>query len=143
KPTAAIGQSVGEITALHWAGVLNEQSLLRIARVRGKVRAELGTPTGGMLAIAADWSEVQSLLNGDPLTIVGFNSPRQTVVAGEVCALNDLAQRARANGWQAHALAVSHAFHTPLVAAAVPILAKQMARERFGPLKRSVLSTIH
>jgi len=31
----AIGHSLGEITALHWAGVFNEETLLQLARVRG------------------------------------------------------------------------------------------------------------
>jgi len=67
---AAIGHSLGEITALHWAGVLSEEALLRIARVRGAAMADLGSPTGGMLAIAASAGNVQALLNSDAVTIV-------------------------------------------------------------------------
>src|SRR5262249_604307 len=33
-------------------------------------------------------------------------------------------------------------FHSPLVAAAVPVLAEQLSRERFQPLRRTVVSTV-
>ena len=139
---AAVGHSLGEITALHWAGVLGEEAILRIARVRGAAMADLGSPTGGMLAIAAPAGEVQALLNSDPASIVGYNSPRQTVIAGEKSALHVLADRAGAQGWQATPLPVLHAFHTPLVAAAVPVIARHLAGEDFSRIARPVISTI-
>jgi enediyne polyketide synthase len=139
---AAIGHSLGEITALHWAEVFDEETLLRIARVRGAAMAELGSPTGAMLAVAAPWREVQDLLNGEPLAVVGFNSPRQTVVAGEADAIKNLARRAAGLGLYANLLPVSHAFHTPLVAAVVPVLAEQLARENFSDLKKNTFSTV-
>ena len=139
---AAIGHSLGEITALHWAEVFDEETLLRIARVRGAGMAELGSPGGAMLAVAAPWREVQDLLNGQPLAVVGYNSPRQTVVAGEADAIKNLSRRAAAFGLHTNVLPVSHAFHTPLVAAAVPVLAGQLAREIFSTPKRAVVSTV-
>lgn len=139
---AAVGHSLGEITALHWAGALDAETLLRIARVRGAAMAELGSPTGAMLAVAAPWEQVQALLDGEPLAIVGYNSPRQTVVAGETGAIEKLACLAAARGLHASQLPVSHAFHTPLVAAAMPVLAEQLVREKISALKRKVFSTI-
>src|ERR1043166_3841422 len=79
--SAALGHSLGEFAALHWAGVIDRDTLLRVVRVRGAAMAELGSPTGTMLAVAAPWQQVQALLNGEALTVVGYNSPRQTVVA--------------------------------------------------------------
>ncbi|HXJ00536.1 MAG TPA: SDR family NAD(P)-dependent oxidoreductase, partial [Micropepsaceae bacterium] len=138
----AIGHSLGEITALHWAEAFDEETLLRIARVRGAAMAELGSPTGAMLAIAAPWHDVQEMLNGEPLAVVGYNSTKQTVVAGGAEAIKYLARRAAARGLQATQLPVSHAFHTPLVAAAMPVLADQLSRELFSDLKRKVFSTV-
>src|SRR5205823_9681741 len=77
---AALGHSLGEITGLHWAGALSQEALLRIARVRGSAMADLGSPTGAMLAVAAPAEQVQPVLNGDQAWIVGYNSPRQTVL---------------------------------------------------------------
>jgi len=137
-----IGHSLGELTAYHWAGMLDEGALLRIARARGAAMADLGGPTGAMLALAERPEQIQALLQGEPVWIVGYNSPRQTVVAGEADAVNRVAERARAAGVNATRLAVSHAFHTPLVAAAVPVLAECLARENFGSPRRQVISTI-
>jgi enediyne polyketide synthase len=139
---AAIGHSLGEITALHWAEAFDEDVLLRISRVRGAAMADLGSPTGAMFVLAAPWPDMLPMLNGEPLTIVGYNSPRQTVVAGEAEAGKRLARRAAARGWQVSQLTVSHAFHTHLVAAAVPVLAGQLARETISPLAGKVFSTV-
>jgi enediyne polyketide synthase len=139
---AAVGHSLGEFTALHWAGAFDEKALIRIARARGAAMASLNGPAGAMLAVAAPASRVQHLLNSDPLTIVSFNSPRQTVVAGESRAVDAFARRIEAQGWQTTPLPVANAFHTSLVAAATPILARELAAEEFARPAGRVVSTI-
>jgi enediyne polyketide synthase len=138
----AVGHSLGELTALHWAGALDEEALLRIARARGKAMAELGSPTGAMAGIAAGRNEVQELLNGDSVVQAGLNSPRQTVISGQTAAVAAVVTRARTRGWTAVTLPVSHAFHSSLVAGAVPALAEHLSREDFRPLRRTVVSTV-
>jgi enediyne polyketide synthase len=138
----AVGHSLGEITALHWSGAFDHPALLRIARVRGEAMATLGSPTGSMAAIAASASEVRALMNGDDVSIVGFNSPRQTVISGESAVVSEVASRAQSRGLRAVALAVSHAFHTPLVAAAAPLLEKQIAKETLCQLRQTIVSTV-
>ena len=86
---ATIGHSLGEITALHWGKCLTRKRCYASRAVRGAAMTELGSPTGAMLAVAAPWPTVQAILNGDALTIVGYNSPRQTVVAGDATAINN------------------------------------------------------
>ncbi|MEY2409118.1 MAG: enediyne polyketide synthase, partial [Verrucomicrobiota bacterium] len=139
--SAAIGHSLGELTALHWAGVFDEAALVRIARTRGRAMADLGSPTGGMAAISDRADRVKALLD-ENVFVVGYNSPRQTVVAGEVVFIDGIIERARARGTQAVKLAVSHAFHTPLVAAAAPELARHLAGESFAPAAGVVFSTV-
>jgi enediyne polyketide synthase len=138
----AVGHSLGELTALHWAGALDEEALLRIASARGKAMAELGSPTGAMASIGAGRQEVEGLLNGQPIVVAGLNAPGQTVVSGEAAAVGAVVSIARARGLRATRLPVSHAFHSPLVAAAAPALAAHISREVFRPLRRTVLSTV-
>lgn len=138
----AVGHSLGEITALHWAGVLSEEAVLRIATIRGQAMTELGSPMGAMASISAGQHEVEALLNGDPVVIAGLNSPRQTVISGAETAVAAFVARAQAKGLNAVKLPVSHAFHSPLVAAAGPALAKHLAREEFHSLQRVVASTV-
>ncbi|HEX7295032.1 MAG TPA: SDR family NAD(P)-dependent oxidoreductase, partial [Pyrinomonadaceae bacterium] len=138
----AVGHSLGEITALHWAGALDEEALLRIATVRGETMAELGSPTGAMASISAGQLEVEALLNGEPVVIAGLNSPRQTIISGAETAVAAFVARVRAKGINAVKLPVSHAFHSPLVAPAGPALEKHLAREEFHPLQRVIASTV-
>ncbi len=142
RASAAVGHSLGEIPALHWAGVLDEAALLRLARGRGRAMADLGSPTGAMAAIAAPADAVQPLIQDTAVQIVGLNSPQQTVVAGAADAVAEVAARARSRGMRAVRLAVSHAFHTPLVAAAAPVLAGELAKEALCAPQRQVFSTV-
>ncbi|MEK6408066.1 MAG: SDR family NAD(P)-dependent oxidoreductase [Acidobacteriota bacterium] len=138
----AVGHSLGEITALHWAGAMDEKALVRIARIRGAIMASLNGVAGAMASIKAGQREVEALLNGYSIVIAGLNSPSQTVVSGEATAVAGLAARARSMGFGVTNLSVSHAFHSPLVAAAAPLLAEHLAHEQFGPMQRRVVSTV-
>src|SRR5687768_3393442 len=57
--TVGVGHSLGEFTALHWAGSLDESSLLRIARVRGRAMGEVDGPAGAMLSVAAGQQAIE------------------------------------------------------------------------------------
>ncbi len=138
----AVGHSLGELVALHWAGAYDGETLMRIARARGRAMADLGAPTGAMASIAAPADEVTALIGSDPVVIAGLNSPRQTVISGEGTGVTSVVERARAQGLHATMLPVSHAFHSPLVAAAAEPLAASLAGERIDPLERAVVSTI-
>lgn len=138
----AVGHSLGELTALHWAGALDEDALLRIATIRGKAMAQLSSPTGAMASIRANEQEVKGLLNGKVVVIAGLNSPDQTVISGQTEGVAAVVARAADLGFKTVNLPVSHAFHSPLVAAATQPLAKHLATEDFRPLKRTVVSTV-
>ncbi|HVF23216.1 MAG TPA: type I polyketide synthase, partial [Pyrinomonadaceae bacterium] len=140
--TVGVGHSLGEFTALHWAGSLDEFSLLRIARVRGRAMAEVDGPKGAMLSVAAGAQAVEQILNGERVVMAGFNSPTQTVISGEANDINAVARRAEARGLRTTLLRVSHAFHSPLVASAGADLYTHLEREEFGPLHRRVFSTV-
>jgi enediyne polyketide synthase len=140
KATVAIGHSLGELAALHWAGALDEQSLLRIATARGQAMS--GFNGGAMASIGGGRTSLDELVNGHPVVIAGLNSPSQTVISGEAQAVAAVVARARASGADAVTLPVSHAFHSQLVGGAVPILAAILERERFLPLQRKVVSTV-
>jgi len=137
-----VGHSLGELTALHWAGSLDESSLLRIARARGRVMADVEGPTGAMLSIAAGREVVEEILNGEHVVIAGLNSPVQTVLSGEAVEISTVARRAESRGLRATLLRVSHAFHSSLVASAGTHLYAHLEREQFGPLRRQVFSTV-
>ncbi len=141
----AVGHSLGELSALYWAGALDEAALLRIASIRGRLMATLDGPAGAMAHIGADASAVIGLLNGstqEMVTIACLNSPTRTVIAGVATAVETVMRRAQASGWSAGPIPVSHAFHSPLMAAAVQPLVDYLVTEAWRPLQRSVVSTI-
>ncbi|HEX8115707.1 MAG TPA: acyltransferase domain-containing protein, partial [Pyrinomonadaceae bacterium] len=138
----AVGHSLGELTALHWAGAFDEGALLRVARLRARAMASGAGAEGKMFSVKARVPEVKSVLNGDPVVISGFNSPSQTVLAGEASAVDKLAERFRAAGHTVVGLNVSHAFHSPLMSGAVPLLAEGLRGEELRGLQCRVVSTI-
>ncbi|NEN90222.1 MAG: SDR family NAD(P)-dependent oxidoreductase, partial [Okeania sp. SIO3H1] len=138
----AVGHSLGELSALHWAGIFDETALVRIAKMRGKVMAELGNSTGKMASIGAGEQEVKALLNGRVVAIAGLNSPYQTIVSGEPIGISNIVAKAQAKGLKTFTLPVSHAFHSPLVAAVAQPFADYLAQEDFHPLQGKVVSTI-
>lgn len=138
----AVGHSLGELAALHWSGAIDADSLLRIASARGRAMAGLPDGPGAMAGVQVGAVEVESLINGDPVVIAGFNAPRQTVISGPPGAVEAVVDRARRRGWPAARLAVSHAFHSPLVAGAVAPLAVALDRESIGPPRRPIASSV-
>jgi enediyne polyketide synthase len=137
-----VGHSLGELAAYRWAAALDDDALMRIAIARGHAIAEHGKPGGAMAGIAAPADDVQRLIGSSPVVLAGLNAPTQTVVSGEAAAVQEVVERAHAAGLQAVRLAVSHAFHSPLIAEAVPALSAALGRESFLAPERFVASTI-
>lgn len=136
----AVGHSLGELTALHWAGALPEAALLALAAARGRFMA--GGTTGAMASVGAGPEEVGELLANSGAVIACYNSPRQTVIAGERSAVAAAVAHCRTHGLAAVSLPVTQAFHSPLVAGAAALLAPELAQMQFLPLGRTVVSTV-
>lgn len=141
KADLALGHSLGELSALHWAGALNERDLMRLARARGQVMAKASGPAGAMASISAGPEAVQAILRTGTV-IAGFNSPKQTVVSGEERAVLRVMEEAERAGWRTARLPVSHAFHSPFMQPAAEALAGPLAKMGFASCRRQVISTV-
>ena len=141
RARAAAGHSLGEITALCWAGALTEPDAADLVTERGRIMSTLGTQATGMASVAADAATVIALLPGTSLVIAADNGATQ-VVAGSLADLDRLADRAGRRGLAVRRLRVSHAFHSPAVAAAAPALAAKLAGMSFSGPRRTVCSTV-
>ncbi|GAA2753538.1 type I polyketide synthase [Kitasatospora cinereorecta] len=142
EAVGAAGHSLGEVTALHWAGAMDEAALLRIAGVRGQVMAEASDGGGTMAGIAAEAALVEPLMAGEPVVIAGYNSPSQTVISGPVAAVERVCAKAARLGYGTARINVSHAFHSEAVAPAAEGFGRHLATETFAPLARRMLSTV-
>jgi acyl transferase domain-containing protein/NADP-dependent 3-hydroxy acid dehydrogenase YdfG len=117
EPDCVAGHSLGELVALHAAGAMTADTLLRLARRRGELMARIGGPPGAMLAVAADPARVTAAIErADSVWLANVNAPRQTVVSGAAAAIDVLHKRLTADGIAARRLDVSTAFHSPLMA---------------------------
>ena len=139
--TVAIGHSLGELSALHWAGALDEDTLLRVAQLRGRAFADHSAP-GTMAGVSASPEVVRGLLHGLEAVIAGYNGPTQTVISGSSDDVRTACHRAGEAGVEWSAIAVSHAFHSPLVSAVADALKAQLPPGTFGPVRRRVISTV-
>lgn len=122
------GFSLGEYAALTAAGTIEKISTgLDIVQKRGNLMQqagldEEGNPKGGMVAgfgkREAILAAVEEAAKGRILEGVNFNSPVQTVVAGEKDALEDFVAVAKKHRVKAKMLSVSTAFHCDMMAPA-------------------------
>ena len=145
RPVAAAGHSLGEFAALAAAGVLDEESVLQIVSLRGRLMAEADPDgRGGMAAILKlSLEQVEGVVreaaeeSGLPLIIANYNTPGQYVISGDKEAVALACGKVRPLKGRAVELKVSGAFHSPLMEKAnrelEPLLRKAVwRRPRFA-----------
>ncbi|MFW9881689.1 MAG: type I polyketide synthase, partial [Candidatus Thorarchaeota archaeon] len=114
------GHSLGEFAALTTAGVLTFEDGLKIVIKRGDAMSEL--PFGVQCTMAAIFTspeEVEKTLNEmsiDEVTISNYNSTSQTVISGELSAVESVVKLFSEREIRALKLNVSTAFHSKFVA---------------------------
>ncbi|MGD2113771.1 MAG: SDR family NAD(P)-dependent oxidoreductase, partial [Acidobacteriota bacterium] len=150
EASVAIGHSLGELAALHWAGSLSDRELVRIADARGRVMEE-SAPPGAMISLRCAVTEVERLLDGVAGGgIAAINGSEEVVVSGPPEAVDTIAERARRERIPVVRLRVSRAFHSPSMERALPGLGRALdeiltpaSRRSFRPAAgRSVVSTV-
>jgi acyl transferase domain-containing protein len=140
------GHSLGELAALVAAGCLSEQDGLRLVALRGRLMQESGERAGdgGMLALlgqgAAD--RAPALADRHGLAVANDNSPVQVVLSGARSALPAAAESAGEIGLRAVELPVTGAFHSPMMAGAVPEFEAALARVEVAEPRTTVLSAV-
>ncbi|MFF9483230.1 SDR family NAD(P)-dependent oxidoreductase, partial [Streptomyces sp. NPDC014733] len=113
RPDFVLGHSVGELAAAHVSAVLSLADAAMVVAARGRLMQAL--PSGGaMVAIQTGLDEVvASLVDG--AVVAAVNAVDSVVVSGSEDAVTAVAEVWRSRGRRTHRLAVSHAFHSPLM----------------------------
>lgn len=123
---AAAGLSLGEYTALVFAGALDFESGLKLVAERGAAMqaAADAAPSGMVSILGLDRERVEALCQeaaqGEVLQLANFLCPGNIAVSGANAACQRISQLAEAAGaTKVVRLAVAGAFHTPLMQPAV------------------------
>ena len=144
---AVAGHSLGEYTALFAAGVLSFSEALALVRLRGTLMFDVGVHTPGTMAAVVGLTDEQvialcaSLNNGDTEVLVpaNFNSPGQIVVSGSAEYLRSVLPQFKAAGAKiVKELAVSGAFHSPLLQGASAALSAALDAATFSDARCDV-----
>lgn len=131
---ATAGLSLGEYTALVYAGVMSFDDGLRVVKARGEAMqaAAEATPSGMVALIGVEIADVEALVSearaAGKLEIANYLCPGNTVVSGSVAALDRVEQLCQEKGGiRATRLAVAGAFHTDIMKPADEKLAAALA----------------
>jgi [acyl-carrier-protein] S-malonyltransferase len=146
---AAAGLSLGEYTAMVFAGVMSFEAGLTLVQQRGVAMQEASDATpGGMVGILGlERVEVESLCEqareGEVLEIANLLCPGNIVVSGTIGACERAAELARKMGaMKAVPLAVAGAFHTQVMRPADQRLADALASVPMQKPKIPVVSNV-
>ena len=131
---AAAGLSLGEYTALVFAGVMEFDAGLKIVQERGMAMqaATDAVPSGMVSILGLDLPQVEALCQraaqGDVLQVANLLCPGNIAVSGTKAACGRVAAMAAdAGAMKAIPLAVAGAFHTPIMQPAVERLTAALA----------------
>jgi [acyl-carrier-protein] S-malonyltransferase len=146
---AAAGLSLGEFTALTFAGVLAFRDGLALVKRRGEaMQAAADAIPGGMVSVLTlEQPRVEELCaqargEGEVLRIANFLCPGNLAVSGHRTACERLVPLVEAAGGKAVRLAVAGAFHTSLMKQADEAMAEVFASVPLGAARVPVWSNV-
>lgn len=162
-PSYTAGHSVGEYAALVASGALQLKDALRLVRERGRLMHYEGTVCpGGMAAVigmdegpleeVCQEATAQAVVNlprdAHPgqgrVSIANFNAPGQIVISGEQAALSVAMELAKARGAKrVIPLAVSGAFHSPVMQPAAVGLAQAIEQTEVHDASIPIIGNMH
>ena len=129
KPALVAGHSLGEYSALVAAGALSLADAIRSVRARGTFMQEaVPAGTGAMAAVLGLTPErvgevCTQAADGEVVSPANFNSPEQTVIAGNAAAVARASEKLKeAGAKRVIPLPVSAPFHCALMTAVEPRL---------------------
>ena len=146
-PSVVAGHSVGEYAALVAAGVLDLAAALRLVTRRADLMARADADGGMAAVLGIDRETVQAVVDGvgrpTDLVLANDNAPGQIVISGRLAALADVEEPLRAAGARrVLRLAVSGAFHSPMMATVAEDLADAFAAETWGDATVPMISNV-
>ena len=146
----AAGLSLGEYSALTFAGAMRFEQALRVVQIRGEaMQAASDARSSGMLSVLGPTPDRVAELcaaarrEGDVLEIANLLCPGNTVISGDRDACDRAAEMAKAyDAIRATPLAVAGAFHTSIMEPAVERLQAALADVELSAPRIPVFSNV-
>lgn len=146
---AAAGLSLGEYSALVFAGVMNFETGLKVVQERGAAMQAAAdrTPSGMVSILGLDRPAVEALCaqaaQGELLQVANLLTPGNIAVSGTKSACERVAEMAQpAGAMRAIPLAVAGAFHTSIMQSAVERLKAALAGANLAKPRIPVFSNV-
>lgn len=147
---ATAGLSLGEYTALVFAGVMDFETGLRVVQQRGQAMQAAAdvTPSGMVSILGMELKAIEDLCiecrrEGEILQVANHLCPGNIVVSGHKAACERIAEVAPQRGaMKAIPLAVAGAFHTPLMQSALQKLKAALADASLSKPRIPVISNV-
>jgi acyl transferase domain-containing protein/NADPH:quinone reductase-like Zn-dependent oxidoreductase/acyl carrier protein len=143
EPDAVVGHSMGEIAAAHVAGALSLADAAQLICRRSQLLRRVGG-RGGMVVVELSVEQTRELLDGyeDRLVIAGSNSPRFTVISGDLEALGEILWFLEREKIFCRRVKIDYASHSPQMDPLLPGLLAALDGLTPGPTAIPMFSTV-
>ncbi len=150
SPVCCAGHSLGEYSALAASGVLSPEETLELVSLRGRLMADADPDgKGGMAAVLKLKRDVVEEVvksvaesTGELLIVANHNTPAQFVISGTKDAVAAAVPAIKERKGRAMPLAVSGAFHSPLMKNAAHELAGALEKMSWNRPRFAVYSNV-
>lgn len=133
---AVAGHSLGEYAAMYAGGMLSMEDAFRAIKLRSEAMAKAAESSHGAMAaiLNTDSAVIDEVCGsvGGFVAPANYNSPVQTVIAGEEKAVDEAIAKFTELGKRSVKLAVSAAFHTKLMQSAADEFKAAVSGFKFG-----------
>ncbi len=141
-PTHLAGHSIGELAAAHVAGVFDLTAAAQLITARGQLMQN-APGQGGMAACRATETALTSALAAFPdVVIAAHNHSHQYTVAGPISQIDAFCEFSTTLGLSVQKLAVSHAFHSPLMTPILDAFREVATQIAYAPPQYPLISSV-
>jgi [acyl-carrier-protein] S-malonyltransferase len=145
RAAATAGHSLGEYSALYLAGVLEEQAVLELVRMRGQYMQEAADEHPGAMAAILNLSteKISEICESCDIEMANYNSSAQIIVSGtEAGVLQAMEMGTEAGARRCVRLNVSGAWHSRFMQPAKEKFERSLAQYTFSAPQISVVANV-
>lgn len=139
QPDYLVGHSLGELVAAAVSGIFSLETAAQLVTVRA--RAMAACEPGAMLSVDA-LAPYEPLIREGRIAVAARNAERQLVLSGPFAAIEACEAIARQQGLACQRLRTSHAFHSPMMAAAAAEFHACLAGVKFEAARIPIVANI-